>query len=304
MTMGSVLPAIGNMMWTERCALPLPRAAYIVGSVGGTMLLAGGTYWDGDHKVWTDRTDIFDPDRNEWTTGPSLPAPRAEAACITFGDTVLVFGGGASGHATDEVLEFRGGRWRTLPVALPEPRINMSALVADRRVYVIGGRRSGHDVPTNTVWSCDPRDMAAGFTSHEPIPGGPRMLSSLAGHGGRAYAFGGYDPATDGNFDDVLAFDPVEDRWSTVGALHTGCRAGWAEAFEDGILLIGGYTDAFSRDIRAFNPVDNSLRFVGQLPHALADAKFARVGSRLLTAGGECGPKIRAPWTLQLDIPG
>ena len=54
-------------IWRERAPLPVPRAGYMAGVVRRYLIIAGGSYWQGNQKQRTSRVDIYDPSTNAWT---------------------------------------------------------------------------------------------------------------------------------------------------------------------------------------------------------------------------------------------
>jgi len=40
---------------------------------GGELVIAGGTAWDGDTKVWLKDVQIYQPSQNTWRSGPAPP---------------------------------------------------------------------------------------------------------------------------------------------------------------------------------------------------------------------------------------
>jgi N-acetylneuraminic acid mutarotase len=305
MKLGSTALPDAPWPWRERAPMPRPRAGLIQGAVGSLMVVAGGSYWEDDRKFRSDRTDLFDPVSNRWTSGPALPSARSDAACAVLADTLYVFGGGADGEPTDDLLALRDGTWSVLPLKLPEPRINAFAVALAGRIYVVGGVSRTGDQPSiaSTVWSWDPASTD-GFRVHAAIPGRARISFGIAAHGGRIHLFGGFGSsgADDDNLDEVIALDPAADRWSSLPPLPVARRAWWAHALGEGILLLGGYTDGFSSEIYVFDPATATATLGGTLPHGLADSKFVQIGNQLLTAGGESGNRIRAPWTYEIEI--
>ncbi len=291
--------------WRERAPMPRPRAGLIQGAVGSRMVVAGGSYWENDRKFRSDRTDLFEPATNQWLAGPALPSPRSDAACTVVGETLYVFGGGHDGEPTDDVLAFRGGAWEIVHLKLPAPRINGFAATLGGWVYVVGGvvPAGGPSAISSTIWSWDPASTD-GFREHAPIPGRARMSFGLAGHADRIYLFGGFGDSgsDDDNLDEVLSFDPAADRWTVLPPLPVARRAWWAQSVGDAILLLGGYTGGFETDIYAFDPATATAELAGVLPHGLADSKFVQIGSHLVTAGGESGNRLRAPWTSEVDL--
>lgn len=298
-------PAQGeNIVWEEMNPMPLPRAGYIAGVVGERLLLAGGTYWEGDRKRWSNRTDFFDPVGNQWVAGADLPTPRADAACAVHSDKLYVFGGGAEGQATADALIFNGKQWTSAEtLRLPAARIYPVAALLGDRVFVIGGLSVAGDYATaeTTVWSLPLLGPARQtWTVHESLPGPKRSHFALASHRGRLYVFGGMTAKGSGfeNLDDAYEFDPSANRWKQLPRLPVARRAWWGMNVSDGICLFGGYTDKFESEIFHFNPASGQTTLHSLLPRGVADAKFFPIRNTLMSAGGESGHRIRAPWAL------
>jgi N-acetylneuraminic acid mutarotase len=266
-------------------------------------VFAGGSYWRDDQKFQSDRTDYFDPETNTWSAGPALPEVRSDAACATLHDAVYVFGGVIKQQLSNVVLRLDTSGWRNLEEAhLPEPRMYSVAAVIGDSVYLFGGLRTTGDLSSasKTLWVWRP---GSEWKTLAEFPGSARVSSAVAALNGKLYVFGGLhsSPAGLQNLDEAWTFDPNTNSWAELPKLPVARRA-WSAVAKDGqILILGGYTNTFSDEIYAFNPGTRKSSLYGTLPHPLADAKYAIIGSRLVTAGGESGVKIRAPWTLQGD---
>jgi hypothetical protein len=93
-----------------------------------------------------------------WEAGPPLPAPRADAAVVTFGGSLYVIGGSdAEGAPTSTVFRLTpplsGGlpEWESLDdLALPAPVSGASAAAAADGIFVIGG--VGESGPGVATW--------------------------------------------------------------------------------------------------------------------------------------------------------
>jgi hypothetical protein len=58
---------------------------------------------------------------------------------------------------------------------------------------------------------------------------------------------------------------------------------------------LGGYSDRFLTGIFAVSGVDGRVELAGELPEALADARFCAVAGRIYGVTGENGIKKRFP---------
>jgi N-acetylneuraminic acid mutarotase len=300
------LAVLSNFHWTERAPIPLPRAGYMAGAAGGKLVIAGGSYWRDGKKYWSDRTDYFDPLKNEWQPGPSLSQPWSDAACATFHDAIYTFGGGNQGIPTAEVWRLRGNQWTKMEAPMPQQRLYAVAATMEDAVYVTGGLSKAGDYASasNSVWMWKPSAPASAWHELAPIPGPLRVSHAVAALGRKLYVFGGVtmDGSALRNLDDAYVYDLATSKWMTLPRLPVARRAWPAVAVGGRILLCGGYTTDFSADVFEFDPKTNAIVKAAPLPHPIADAKFVLAGSRVLTAGGESGVKIRGIWTIEGDI--
>jgi N-acetylneuraminic acid mutarotase len=300
-----MMPALfSTLTWRERAPMPLPRAGYMAGLLGGKLVIAGGSYWKDNQKYWSDRTDYFDADRNAWESGPSLPSARGDAACVTVKDSMYTFGGG-QGAPTAEVWRLHKNAWSHLDGSpLPEPRALAVAAELDGVVYLLGGLTKAGDYAsaTNRVWVWRPSASQSGWKEIPALPGPGRVSHAMAAANGKVYVFGGVtmDGSALHNLDDAYMYDPGSRTWSTLTALPVARRAWWAQTVRNRILILGGYTADFTAEILEFDPATGmASKTDSTLPHPLADAKFVLAGKRLLAAGGESGVKVRAVWTIE-----
>jgi N-acetylneuraminic acid mutarotase len=66
-------------------------------------------------------------------------------------------------------------------------------------------------------------------------------------------------------------------------------------------VILGGYTNDFAADVYVYE--QNNLEKTSPLLHPLADAKFFRIGDKIVGTGGEAAPGIRGKWTMEAEIP-
>jgi hypothetical protein len=160
----------------EQVRLPAGRTDGAAALIGTTYLYAGGS--DGQspsdtvyvaHVVGTGNVD-------QWTEGPPLPEPRADAAAVVLGNTLFVIGGlGPDGQPTTTVFSMvvdndgTPGDWATEQVALPEARAGSTAVAVPDGIVVMGG--TDGNAATNTVWKS--RQAASGaleeFAGQAPL---------------------------------------------------------------------------------------------------------------------------------------
>jgi N-acetylneuraminic acid mutarotase len=286
--------------WTERSPMPLPRAGCAAGVLDGQLVVAGGTLWEDDRKVWRERVDRFDPRRNAWEPCAPMPRPHGDAAGVVLGSALYVIGGGADGAAGTSVWRFQAGTWSELPeAALPAPRRSPAWAIQDGTVFLLGGYED-KDLTSAaaTLWSWKPGGR---WEERAPRPGPIRFSPAVASVAGLILVAGGatVENGEVRNLDDILLYDPRSDAWSTLGRLPAASRAASGLADRSRFWYIGGYTDKFERGILAIDPKTGKATPEGELPHGLADARFLWVEGRIIGVSGESGVKQRAPWTLE-----
>ncbi len=294
------------MNFEERAPLPLPRAGYMSGIVNGALIIAGGSYWSTGKKFWSERVDLFDPTANAWRSGTPLPEPRSDAACAVVNDVLYIFGGTSGTAARRDALVLDKGSWKSFRGGeLPEPRLYPTAVATEGAIYLSEGlsKMTDYHTATASLWALD-LGARSGWKQLPPIPGPGRANHAMAALDGKLYIFGGAVPKGKDvdNLSDAYVFDIRSSRWSRLPDLPFARRAWWAVAAGKRILLLGGYTTDFARDVYEYDPNTRTLRPAGNLPHPVCDAKFHVTGSRILGAGGEAGPGVRAPWTFEASV--
>jgi hypothetical protein len=157
--------------------LPAARTDGVVAALGTTYLYAGGS----DGTAATDTVFVSHPvgegNIDRWSSGPSLPEARSNAASAVIGTTLYVIGGlDASGAPTSTVFSLTVandgtiGDWKTEDaITLPEPRAGASAVAVSDGLVVMGG--SGPNGPTRTVWKSqqDSSGVLKAWTQQQPM---------------------------------------------------------------------------------------------------------------------------------------
>ena len=302
------VPASGQMLtWHERAPLPRPRAGYMAGVIHKQFVIAGGSYWEGNQKRWVNAVHIFDPARNTWTEAAPLPEARSDAANVSYEDVLYLFGGGAEGSVRRDALMFRDGKWSPIPSAeLPEPRLYAVAVVCRGMIYLLGGMPKAGDYTSvsNAFWVWDPRSPEAGWKILDPVPGPGLITHAMVEVSGKIYVLGGAKPggADVVNVRTVYEFDPERGKWTRLPDLPIERRCWWGVESAGKILLIGGYTTTYEREVFAYTLGSRALEDLAPLPHGLCDAKFFRIGNSIIGTGGEAADRVRGAWTFEASL--
>jgi N-acetylneuraminic acid mutarotase len=306
--LGGPVARAQKLVWKERAPLPRLRSAFMAGAIGGKYVVAGGSYWVGKKKHWSSEVDVFNPADNKWTHAAPLPQPRSDAASVVYNGTLYVWGGVTDGQVRRDALEFRHGKWSALPAArLPAPRLYSAAVVCKGRVYLVGGMSKPGDYSsvTHTFWMWNPGTPHKGWQVLPPVPGPGLINHAMAAVNGQIYVLGG---ATHGgknvvNVKTAFEFNPKTSEWKRLGDLPIGRRCWSGMGLSNSILLFGGYTATYERDVLSYHPPSSDLVNAGSMPHGICDAEFVRIGDSIIGTGGEVGPGVRGKWTIQAHLP-
>ena len=134
---------------------PFKRRALTAAVLKGKVYVCGGLDAEGElHRV----VNIYDPAKNEWTTGPEYPEPRGNgfsgAACVIGDKLYLTLADG-----TVNRLSEAGDKWEKI-ATLQHPRI-VGRLVADDngRLLAIGGASKTGNV--SVIERIDPKSLTS-----------------------------------------------------------------------------------------------------------------------------------------------
>jgi len=292
------------LIWQDGAPLPNPVAGYMAGVLDHTLLIIGGSYWTEDSKHWSNLVQMFDTRTNAWQLGNPMPEARSDAAACSSEGRIYVFGGGAGGAVWDTALILDRGCWSRLPAAdLPEPRLYANCVSVGKQIYLLGGMSRPDDYRTaaNTFWRW--HLDSKGWETLAPLPGPGRITFAMTSLGNCIYVFGGATSAPGGVecLKDVYRFDLGSERWTRMSDLPVANRAGWAVDVAGQALLVGGYTDDFSRTVFLYDE-SGTVRPAPLLPYGIADAKFFKIGDTIIGTGGEIGHHVRGARTLRADF--
>ena len=285
--------------------MPCPEAGGAAGFVGGELVVAGGTAWDGETKVWLSEVQIYNPTRNDWRAGPPLPVGLAYGPFVQSGAGLEVFGGtdGKRVYRESWKLDANTTAWESTG-EVPADVLLGAAARSGGDVFLMGGCPDAADLTrcSDAVW----RRGSSGWQRVSTLPGGPIALSAVTGSNGNIYVFGGCSMPSVGkvlNHASAYRYDPVKNTWTTLHDLPSASR-GLAAVADNGrrIYLLGGYGTTFSSEVLVYDIEADIYRDSTPLPIPLMAAPFVRVGHKLYGAGGEDRPKGRSSRLLVAEI--
>jgi N-acetylneuraminic acid mutarotase len=243
-------PASGT--WRPCAHLPVGLSHPAVTALHDKIYVFGG-FRTRVHRDAQDSAFVYDPARDRWTALPPMPRPLGSAVAAALDGTIHVIGGRGTDRvtvATHAVFDPRSGRW-SQAAPLPVARDHAGIAVLDGKIHVFGGRT---DSSSQNLADHDVFDPRTGLWSKAaPLPrarssGAFAVLDHLILYvGGECKVPGAVGAAQ--SFDDVTAYDPRTDRWTTLPPLAIGRHAfaaatvGHVAYFAAGATVCGdGYT--------------------------------------------------------------
>ena len=198
----ALLPAASEQASIQELpSLPRAIAGHFVGTVDGSIVVAGGSRWATSSqfrkKVFEEKIEILQPGATGWTEVANLPEAIAYGGSASLAHAMLVAGGqndagysqkvwAISRHAADWVTQ----AWPQLPI----PLANFSMARVGRRIYVFGGQEQLDGPASAQLWSLelDAEDQPVSRWRREPsLPGAGRILAAAVGCSDRLYVIGG-----------------------------------------------------------------------------------------------------------------
>ncbi|MEW5317040.1 MAG: hypothetical protein WDW38_008371 [Sanguina aurantia] len=225
-------------------------------------LLAAGGH-DSEWRILRS-VEIYDPRRDSWTAGPSLPQGVSFAGCAASpGHQVLLVGGTplcsqvtSLGHGQDH--------WTVCP-PLMAPRAHAGVAALAGSFYVLGGRsmvaqvqqRSAMAVATlgGRIYAVGGAGLRCVHRSLELFDRGAERWSLLGGElrtarkytsaavlGGRLYVVGGLDEVRT-RLSSMEAYDPREGKWASMPDMKLPRSSCAAATLAGRLYVVGGSAD-------------------------------------------------------------
>ncbi len=232
--------------------------------------------------------EIYNPDRDQWETGPQLEFRLRGACGATDGRGKLYLFGGNTGETDSrETLFFdvAADRWFTGERAPTTIGTDCAAtLGADGKIYVLGGRNQPDKYfvydPSNDEWE-DNRDMAQPLFGH----------AAHTMRDGRIYVVGGF--TGDELSDKLFILDPATGNWDQGPSMPSArTRFASAQLYGRQIFVIGGANSPNDQSGQSFDEVfvydrrANTWQQDSSLPSKMRAGVAASFGTTLFAFGG------------------
>jgi hypothetical protein len=297
--------------WETLPELPHGIASHGATTTGGTLWVAGGSFWAGETKRVADTVLKLPSNAKAWEKACAIDGGFAHGGAAARGPEWF-FAGGLDSHgpsAAIRVLDLADGRARELAV-LPEPRINCAAALLGGHLWVIGGTPRDSDFSSLPA-SCFRVDTRTGEIRRFD---GPAIINPVVlALRGELHVFPGsvwsnerkrLEPPTE-----AWIYPRAGDQWIRKPLPHPLPRGLAGIALDPHrALLVGGVelragAAAINQRAWIYDAADHTLSPAPSLPAPRLAAALATDGPTVWLSGGEDQPRGRVTSVWRLSVP-
>jgi len=227
---------VKNNSWKSIASLPQALHHSAVASHDGKIYVVGGFI----SREWipTNQLFIYDPIKNQWTEGNSMPTPRGALNALFVNGTLYAIGG-QDGDTTLNINEaYDPLRDTWIPKApMLTARHHAASTTVDNKIYVTGGRIAGSsplvNVNVNEMYDTEKEK----WTQIESMPS-KRSGIAAATINNSFFVFGGEDPTR--TFGNNEKYDIENGKWTSLEPMPTSRHGLAAVSIGNKIFVIGG----------------------------------------------------------------
>lgn len=304
----AMITANAELQWSTKSPMLRAQAGGAAALFGNTMIVAGGTAWEGGVKHWLKDVQLYDGAADKWRSGPPLPEPLAYGAFEQSGGALEIFGGAGGESVVRHIWKIDAAlkRWVRAGETPADVLLGRAARVG-RRVFLFGGCADVADLTrcSSAVWM---REDEGPWRQVAELAAGPVALSASAVLNGRVFLFGGCSMASPGqlvNRAEAWSFDPVTFAFRRLRDLPSANRGLSAVAASGRVWLFGGYAIAgFTAESWTYDPAADAYTSQPPMPVAMSSIEFLGRGNTLWGAGGEDRMRGRSARTFSVAIGG
>ena len=238
--------------WTSLAQTPLEMSHFQAVTYKNEIYVLGAFTGSYPHEVPIPDIYIFNPIKNEWRKGASIPENRRRGAAGAFvmNDKIYLVCGIQDGHWDGQVTWFdefdpTTETWKTLPDA-PRPRDHVQVAVLNNKLYVAGGRLSTariNQVLNTVIKEVDVFDFKT--SKWTTLPAENNLPTLRAGnttvvYNNKILVIGGESDAHVEAHNEVEAFDPQTNKWEKMPSLHQGRHGTQAVSLNKKIFIAAG----------------------------------------------------------------
>jgi len=218
-----------------------------------------------------------------WDELAPLPVRRARMGVVAWGNSIYVAGGSAEDGSTGrlDIYDINTALWRS-GAARPAALANVGIVALPDDKLLVPGGCDASGVPQTVTHLYDPQSDT--WSEGAPLPQ-PLCAYALAGYGGQAYLFGGWNGTT---YQAVgYVYDNANNTWTEIAHPAEARGFGAAATLADRIFYVGGYDDKREwATCEIYLPEDNRWDSCAPMLLPRGGLGLAPVGGRVYAIGG------------------
>lgn len=217
-----------------------------------------------------------------WDELTPLPVRRARMGITSLGNSIYVVGGSTEDGLTGrlDIYDVDTTLWRSGAVR-PAALANVGIVALTDKLLVPGGcDASGAPQAITHLYDPQSDSWSEGALLPQPL-----CAYALAGYGGRAYLFGGWNGAT---YQAVgYVYDSANDTWTEIARPAEARGFGAAATLVDRIFYVGGYDDKREwSTCEVYLPDANRWESCAPMLLPRGGLGLAAIGGRIYAIGG------------------
>ena len=227
---------VKNNSW--KSIAPMPQGVHhtAAASYNAKIYVVGGFI----SREWipSNQLFIYDPIKDQWTEGKSMPTPRGALNALFVNGTLYAIGGhhGARTLNINEAYDPITNNWTSKP-SMPTGRNHAASATVDNKIYVVGGRTVGISARVNVNVNEMYDTETEKWTAVEPMPSNRSGIAAAAINNS-FFVFGGEDLIkTYGNNEE---YGTQDGKWISQEPMPTSRHGLAAVSVGDRIFVIGG----------------------------------------------------------------
>jgi N-acetylneuraminic acid mutarotase len=227
---------VKNNSWIS--IAPMPQAVHhaAAASYDGKIYVVGGFI----SREWipSDQLFIYDPIKDQWTEGNTMPTPRGALNALFVNGTLYAIGGHAGDRTfnTNEAYDPVTNTWIS-KTSMPTGRNHAASAAVDNKIYVVGGRTVGISARVNVNVNEMYDTQTGKWTELEPMPSNRSGIAAAAINNS-LFVFGGEDLIK--TYGDIEEYGTQDGKWISQKPMPTSRHGLAAVSVDDRIFVIGG----------------------------------------------------------------
>jgi N-acetylneuraminic acid mutarotase len=227
---------VKNNSWESIAPLPQPLHHTAAASYDGKIYVVGGFI----SREWipTNQLFIYDPIRNQWTEGKSMPSPRGALNALFVKGTLYAVGGQDQARILNinEAYDPLTDSWIS-KAPMITGRHHAASTTVDDKIYVIGGRIAGSS-PLVNVNVNEMYDIKTGKWTEVGSMPSKRSGIAASAINNSFFVFGGEDLTK--TYNNSEKYDTEDGKWTSQEPMPNSRHGLAAVSVDNRIFVIGG----------------------------------------------------------------